>query len=151
MLDDTKIRWAGEFADPNYGRGDVPEVFSTLADARASLEARYDIGHHYPIDLAFLDGTTKRSLMPAVTPEAVLTLWKIDPPVKFGEIAEAFPNGIDTSEAGTAQHIVALARRRRAVIREAGEHARIESERKRREAKPLSAVIQIEDSSKEQA
>lgn len=145
MLDDTKIRWAAQFADVNYGREELLEVFSTLADAKASLEARYDTGYHHEVDLAYLDSTTARMLMPTVTPEATLTLWKIDPPVRFADLAEAWPNGIPVDDI-PADHIVTLAHLRRATLRRPAEHERIESERKHREVRPLSIVARLKES-----
>lgn len=75
-----KIRWIGTFSDPSYANDLEGELFTGLLDAQQKLEERYRHGHWRRCSrIAAPDGEETSDLMPAVSEQSVIQLWKIVP------------------------------------------------------------------------
>lgn len=75
-----KIRWIGAFSDPSYANDLEGELFLGLEDARQKLEERYRHGYWRRCRrIAAPDGEQTADLMPAVSEQSIIQLWKIVP------------------------------------------------------------------------
>lgn len=81
MAVQPKIRWIGTFSDHgSYATDFDGELFTSVLDARQKLEERYRHGYWRRCPrINAPDGEETADLMPAVSEEATIMLWKITP------------------------------------------------------------------------
>jgi hypothetical protein len=135
----ARIKWLGSFRDVTYGIDRDGEVFESIAEAKAALFERYATHGARQLRIVRPDGNVEEQFFPAVTPEARIMLWHLDPsdqvqtddlPTQEIEVREYMSNLADrvvwigrrhAVRFGTpAEYVVVEALRKGQDVREAG-------------------------------
>lgn len=73
------IAYIGAFADVSSGIDTEGELFRTIADAKAALEARHRSGGWVSLPVTREDGWVHEEIFTPLTNEAHIMLWRFDP------------------------------------------------------------------------
>ena len=138
----ARIRYLASYRDVSYGIDREGEVFESLAEAQTALYERYATHAARQLRIVRPTGEVEEQFFPAVTPEARLMLWRLDPQDQV-DVADLPTQEIDANEymSNLCDRVVWIGRRHAVRVGMPSDFVEVERRRKGADVREAGSVV----------